>query len=227
MPQTTPPSFPAPGYERAERRYLEAYGTTAVRNSYLNIALFCMSLVSVGLMVMNVRTYSIYENRKPTIVRISDIGRAEAINYGSETYSPKEAEIRYFLMQFVQMHYRRIRATLKDDYPRSLYYLDATLAQAAMQANKKNDGIESFLAGQGAEIDVKIDNVAIEDLRKSPYKATVQFERVYYSAGHTETHREKYVCNIVFMLRDHVPNDMIPVNPLGFTVTYFREDQGF
>jgi hypothetical protein len=31
----------------------------------------------------------------------------------------------------------------------------------------------------------------------------------------------------VFTVKDRVTNAMIPVNPLGLTITYFREDQAF
>ena len=36
-----------------------------------------------------------------------------------------------------------------------------------------------------------------------------------------------YTANFVFLFRSHVPNELIPINPLGMTVTYFREDQAF
>jgi len=39
--------------------------------------------------------------------------------------------------------------------------------------------------------------------------------------------REKYTAHFVFVVKDRVPNAMIPVNPLGLTITYFREDQAF
>jgi hypothetical protein len=29
------------------------------------------------------------------------------------------------------------------------------------------------------------------------------------------------------MFKDQVPNQLIPFNPLGLTITYFREDQAF
>ena len=71
-------------------------------------------------------------------------------------------------------------------------------------------------------------NVSIQDLRSSPYRATADFEKIYYSPATREiTRREKYVANIVFVKKNRVPNDMIPVNPLGLTITYFREDQAF
>jgi type IV secretion system protein VirB5 len=109
-----------------------------------------------------------------------------------------------------------------------LYYLDGQLADGLIEANKKAQTLESFLAGSGDEIDVQVKNVAIEDLRHAPYKATVEFERVYFSPStHLETKREKYVAHIVFILKDRVPNAMIPINPLGLAITYFREDQAF
>jgi type IV secretion system protein VirB5 len=220
-------SLPNTECDKAEKRYLEIYGTHAVRNSYLNIALFCVSLVALGLAFVNVRLFLALQNQPRVVVRVNEVGRAEAINYGTTEYQPREAEIRYFLMQFVQMHYRRIRATLKEDYSRSLYFIDEPLARGIIEANKKDDSMESFLVGQGQEVDIKIDNVSIQDLRQPPYKATVDFERIHYGTARQEMRREKYVANIVFTLRDRVPNDMIPINPLGFMITYFREDQGF
>ena len=74
---------------------------------------------------------------------------------------------------------------------------------------------------------MKVTNVSIEDLRKPPYHATVEFEKVYFGLDHQESQREKYVANFLFIVRDRVPNNLIPVNPLGLTITYFREDQAF
>ena len=56
---------------------------------------------------------------------------------------------------------------------------------------------------------------------------TVDFEKVFFRADHQESRREKYTANFQFIVKDHVPNDFIPVNPLGLTITYFREDQSF
>jgi type IV secretory pathway component VirB8 len=51
---------------------------------------------------------------------------------------------------------------------------------------------------------------------------------VYYSpADHSELKRTLYTANFVFFFRTHVPNELIPINPLGLTITYFREDEAF
>lgn len=156
------------------------------------------------------------------------MGRAEALQYDSFDYRPQEAEIKYFLIDFVQRHYGRMRATARENYSRSLFFLDGRLADAEIEANKKSNAIETFLAGSSDEIEVQVNNVSIEDLRSSPYRATVDFQKIYRSAAsHQEIKREKYIANFIFVVKDHVSNSMIPVNPLGLTIMYFHESQFF
>jgi type IV secretory pathway TrbF-like protein len=219
---------PTPDYNAARRQYMELYGSTAVMNTYLKIALLCLCLVCTGLVMANIKTVQFFRNFKPVVIRINDVGRAESVPYGSLEYHPQEAEIKYFLVQFVQQHYGRVRATVQEGYARSLYFLDGRLADAIMEANKKSKTIETFMTDRSDEIEVRVKNVSIEDLRTPPYRATVDFEKIYHSASdHAETKREKYVGNFVFAVREHVSNAVIPINPLGLTITYFREDQAF
>ncbi len=228
MTPTPQLTLPTTDYAAAKRQYLEQFGSTLVMNTYLKIAVLALSLVSMGLIALNVKTYRIVRNFKPLVIRINDVGRAQAVSYSEFEYHPQEAEIKYFLIDFVERYYGRMRATVRDNVARSLYYLDGRLASAIIEANKKTNAIETFLSNPAEEIDIIVKNVSIEDLRTPPYRATVDFEKVYYSAAdHTEMRREKYVGNFVFVVRDHVPNALVPVNPLGLTITYFREDQAF
>jgi type IV secretory pathway component VirB8 len=51
---------------------------------------------------------------------------------------------------------------------------------------------------------------------------------VYYSpSDHSEIKRDLYTANFVFVFKSNVPNELIPINPLGLAITYFREDQAF
>ena len=222
--------MPPPGYEygEARRRYLEQYGSTLVMNTYLQLAVLGLAVVAVGLVVLNVHTQRTFRNFKPLVIRIDDVGRAAAVNYASLTYTPQAPELKYFLIQFVTKHYSRMRATVRQQYAESLYFLDGRLADATIEANKKAGTIERFLTGGGEEMDVRVKNVTLEDLRQPPYRATVEFDQVYLSpATHTETHRETYVAHLVFVMDDQVDNARIPINPLGLTITYFRDDQAF
>ena len=227
---TTPVTLPPSGYEygEARRRYLEQYGSTLVMNTYLQLAVLGLAVVAVGLVVLNVHTQRTFRNFKPLVIRIDDVGRASAVNYASLTYTPQAPELKYFLIQFVTKHYSRMRATVRQQYAESLYFLDGRLADATIEANKKTGTIERFLTSGGEEIDVRVKNVTLEDLRQPPYRATVEFDQVYLSpATHTETHRETYVAHLVFVMDDQVDNARIPINPLGLKITYFRDDQAF
>ncbi len=224
-PQIPPPR---PDYAAARRQYVELYGSLAVMNTYLKIALLSLSAVTLGLIALNVRTYDAYHHLQPLVIRIDSLGRAEAVSYGSLAYQPQEAEIKYFLARFVQQHYARMRANFRDNYPQSLYFLDGRLADAVLATNRKSKAVEAFLAGQTPEIDINVKNVVIEDLRSAPYKATVEFEKVFLNpSDRTEVRREHDVANFVFVVRQPVPNALVPFNPLGLTITYFRDDQAF
>ena len=224
----TPIALPvAKDFKAARSQFLELYGSTQVMNTYLKIAVVCVSLVSVGLLGVVVKAISSLRDRRPLVVGVDSIGRPRILTDENLVYRPHESEIKYFLTHFVHDHYARMRATMKEDYDRSLYFLEAPLANSVIESNKNSKDIESFLAGQGEENDVKVTGVSIEDLRQPPYHATVAFEKIYYAPGHQETRRERYVAHFVFVVRDQVPNNLIPVNPLGLTITYFREDQSF
>lgn len=221
-------STPVPkDFKAAKSQFVELYGSIEVMNTYLKIAVLCLCVVCVGLTVLNMNTNASVRDLKPVVVGIDPEGRPQVLPYQSVEYHPQEKEIKYFLLQFVEHHYSRMRATVKEDYARSLYFLEAQLAVGLIESGKNSKAIESFLAGQGEENDVKIINVSIEDLRTSPYHATVDFEKIFYSPDHQETRREKYVANFLFIIKDRVPNNLIPINPLGLTITYFREDQSF
>jgi type IV secretion system protein VirB5 len=207
---------------------VERYGFALVLNTYLMIGLLALSLAAIGLVMLNLYTQRTFRNFKPLVIRIDEVGRATAVTYASLTYSPQAPELKYFLVQFVTKHYARTRATVRQQYAESLYFLDGRLADATMHANQKTGSIERFLAGEGDEIDIRVRNVTLEDLRQQPFRATVDFDKIYRSATtRLETSRDTLVAHLVFVLRDQVDNARIPINPLGLTITYFREDQAF
>ncbi len=216
-------------FQDAKRLYLEQYGDPMVTNTYLKIALTLISFVAVGLLVLDLKTIRTFENFRPLVIRIDDLGRAEAINYHNLEYKPQDAEAKYFLSQFCALYYRRNRYTIQDDFSKALYFLDGKLADGILDAYRKDDIIKKFLTNTSApEIDVEVKKVALEDMQTPPFKARVDFNLVYYSpADHSEIKRDLYTANFVFVFKSKVPNELIPINPLGVAITYFREDQAF
>ena len=60
------------------------------------------------------------------------------------------------------------------------------------------------------------------------YKATVTYTKTYYTQlDHVLRGRDKFSAHVQFIVMDKVPHNLIPVNPLGLTITYLREDQAF
>jgi type IV secretory pathway component VirB8 len=220
------PKKPAP---TARQKFLELYAEPVVVNSYLKVTVLVLAAVCTGLLVLLVRTQTQAQNVKPLVIRINDVGHAEAVDYANFAYKPQEADNRYFLSQWARLFYSRNRFTIQKDLTQSLYFLNGDLQSAVIEQNKKSKLIEGFLLDSSApNVDIEIKNVAIEDLRSAPYKARIEFYKIYTNPmDHTESKRELWTANVIYTFRERVSNDMLLVNPLGLTITYFREDQAF
>ncbi|HEY0701432.1 MAG TPA: VirB8/TrbF family protein [Candidatus Acidoferrales bacterium] len=216
-------------FHDAKRLYLESCGDPMVTNTYLKIALVLVSFVAVGLALVDLKTIRTFQNFRPLVIRIDDLGRAEAINYHNLEYKPQDAEAKYFLSEFCSLFYRRNRYTIQDDFAKSLYFLDGKLANGILDAYRKGDIVKKFITNSAApEIDIDVKKVSLDEMQTPPFRGRVDFYMVYYSpADHSELKRDLYTANFVFVFQSHVPNELIPINPLGLTISYFREDQAF
>ena len=156
-------------------------------------------------------------------------GLAQAVGYDTLTYHPQAAESRYFLAEWARLFYGRNRYTIQHDFSNSLYFLDSPLAASWMDSYRKGKVIENFLAdGTQPGIDIDVKQIAIQDLRKPPYRAEIEFDEVAYNqADHTTLGRVHYTASVVYVFRQDVPASMVPVNPLGLTITYFHMDKAF
>src|SRR3954469_25980838 len=238
MPDNTPPlshgtpaaAYPVPPVANAQRHYVELFGSALVLNAYFRIALLALCLVAAGLVALNVYTMRRYAKIRPLVIRIDDIGRAQAITYDALNYKPagQAPELKYFLVQFITKHYGRMRATVKSQYAESLFFMESALAEATIAHDQRERTIERFLTGTSDETEIQVKNVTLEELTDPPYRAVVEFDRAYYAVGNRQEHlRDPWVAHVSFVVRDQVPNAAIPVNPLGLTVTYVRIDQAF
>jgi type IV secretion system protein VirB5 len=173
------------------------------------------------------RTASAAAHIKPLIIRVNDVGRADALAYQDFTYKPQAPEIRYFLTQFVIGFYSRNHVTGRQQYVDSLYFLDRALFSQVDARDRRTQWLPKFLQSDDDDINVSVSNVAIEDLQTEPYRARVEFTKIFSNSAGTETKRERWTAEFVFRFNPNVPNALIPHNPLGLAITYFREDQAF
>jgi type IV secretory pathway TrbF-like protein len=206
----------------------ERVAVFAVHNRFLRLALAGAAVVIVALGLAMHKVVQTYANVKPLVIRVNELGQASATQYAGLEYQPREAEVRYFLTNFVVDHYSRVRATRREAFQRQLYFMDAGHSRAAMEQEAKEHSIPKFLSGSDDEVEIHVSNVAIQNLETQPFKASVQFEKVFLAAAdRRELRRERYIAQFAFITLETVPNSFITINPLGLVVTYFREDQAF
>ncbi len=216
-------------FNEAKQLYLEQYASAIVSGGYLKVAVTILSTVVLGLVLMNLKIVRTLENFRPTVIRIDEIGRAQAVAYENLVYKPEYKETKYFLTRFCQLYYRRNRSTINDDFSQALYFLDGKLASDTIQTFKQKAVIKTFLMDSLVpEKDIDVQQVVIEPMDKTPFKATVDFYEIDYSpADHSILRKTLHTASFLFSFRDRIPNQDILVNPLGLTITYFREDQAF
>jgi type IV secretory pathway component VirB8 len=225
-----PPPGPAvvidPTLLAAKRAYAEQFGDVIVQNTYWKIAVVALSLVCLGLIASQIRIVKTVQNFKPLVIRIDSIGKAEAVRYDDLTYTPREAEIKYFLAQFVRLYYTRNRSSLPAAFRSALAFLEPELAGSVAQAWDRQKLIETYTRSNLGDVDTSVKSVTISSLQKPPYQATVEFEQIYYaSRERTETNHVLYTAHFSFSFATGVlPTAILAVNPLGLVIHYFRED---
>ena len=218
-----------PEITRAAERYLEQYGDPLVMNTYLKLTILVLGLVCLTLAALVFKSQTALASIKPMIIRINDVGRAEAIDYRNYQYRPQEAENKYYLSRWAELYFDRNRFTIERDQTHSLYFLNSDVQRTVIDQERKDNIIRSYVKDSSLPyVDVDIKNVVLDDLRQSPYSARIEFEKVYTNpADHSEIKRERWTASVTYVFRDNVKNTELAVNPLGLTIIRFRVDQAF
>jgi type IV secretory pathway TrbF-like protein len=220
---------PSSELTRAAERYLESNAESLVMNTYLKITILCLVVVCMALAGAVFKSQKALASAKPMIVRINDVGHAEAVDYRNFAYRPQEAENKYYLTRWAELYFSRNRYTIERDQTSALYFLNSDVQRAVIEQERKDNIIVNYRADSTLPyVDVEVKNVVLDDLRQSPYSARIEFEKVYTNpANHTELKRERWTASVTYVFRDLVKNNELAVNPLGLTIVRFRADQAF
>ena len=220
---------PSSDITRAAERYLEQYGDPLVMNTYLKVTILVLAVVCTALAVLLFRGQMALANVHPLIVRINDVGRAEAIDYRNFQYRPQEAENKYYLTRWAELYFSRNRFTIERDQTNSLYFLNGDVQRAVIDQERKDNIIANYAKDSSLPfVDVEVKNVILDDLRQSPYSARIEFEKIFANpSDHTELRREQWTASVTYVFRETVKNNELAVNPLGLTIVRFRADQAF
>ena len=219
----------SPEMTRAAERYLEQYGDPMVMNTYLKVAVLALSAVAVALTGVVLKSHQALASAKPLIIRIDNVGRAEAIDYRDFQYRPQEAENKYYLGRWAELYFSRNRFTLVRDQTASLYFMNSDVQRDVIEQERKAQTIPTYLKDSGLPyVTIVVKNVILDDLKMSPYSARIEFERIYTNAQDMhELKREELTASVTYVFRDSVHNQQLAVNPLGLTIIRFRVDQAF
>jgi len=225
-PRREPPLPIDPVYAAAKRSYAEQFGDVVVTNTYLKVAVASLSLLCLALVFSQLRVAKTIAGFRPLVIRIDQIGKADVVRYDDLTYTPREAEIKYFLSQFVRLYYGRNRESLAANFRQALVFLDPQLADSIVAAWGHQKVVEEYQRSNLGDVDIAIRGVSITSLAEPPYQATVEYEQVYYAARErTETKRVAYSAHFTFAFQTGVlPTAVLASNPLGMVIQHFRED---
>jgi type IV secretory pathway TrbF-like protein len=219
----------SPEITRAAERYLEQYGDPLVMNTYLKVTILALVIVCLALAAVTFESQRALANMHPMIVRINDVGRAEAIDYRNFQYRPQEVENKYYLTRWAELYFSRNRFTIERDQTNALYFLNSDVQRAVIEQERKDNIILTYRNDSTLPyVDVEVKNIVLDDLRQSPYSARIEFEKVYTSpTDHTELKRERWTASVTYVFRENVKNRELAVDPLGLTIVRFRADQAF
>jgi len=103
-------------FNDAKRLYLESCGDPMVTNTYLKIALVLVSLVALGLALVDLKTIRTFQKLPPTGDPHRRLGSRRSHQLPHLEYKPQDAEAKYFLSQFCTLYYRRNRYTIQETF---------------------------------------------------------------------------------------------------------------
>ena len=177
------------------------------------------------LLVVNIIRLSSVEAPRPIVVRVDEVGRAEALAYETveAQADPLDPTTKYFLNRFIDDYYSRRRATVEQAWSRSLRFLTTGLANEAFRAEGEN--VAMLAAGVTRE-ELQVERVVlrIQANQQEPHGATADFDLVRL-VNAVESQRERWTVSMQFMFLDEIPTELMVFNPMGIIITYLRGDR--
>ena len=176
------------------------------------------------LVVIIIRLSSV-ELPKPIVVRVDEVGRAEALAYDvvEAQADPLDPTTKYFLNRFIDDYYSRRGATVEQAWPRALRFLTTTLANEAFRLEGEN---VAMLAAGAARDELQVERVTlrIQASPQPPHAAAADFDLVRLVNG-AEVGRDRWTLSLQFTFLETVDPELMIVNPMGIIITYLRGDR--
>lgn len=206
------------------REFADIWAQHVISQRHHRLVTYGLAGVLIVLLLVVVRLSNV-EAPKPIVIRVDDVGRAEALAYAAveAAADPQDPTTKYFLNRFLSDYYSRTRATIRDAWPRALQFLDTPLSRQA--AATQTDSVAQFAAGLlDAERGVESVILRVLPSPDPPWQATADFDLVV-SSPTAPPSRERWTASIRFTFLEDVPGRLLPINPLGLIITYIEADR--
>ena len=213
-----------PEIKDAGAEYAEIWGEAIHANRHLRMISGGLAIGVLLLILVVFRIVSV-EPPRPIVVRVDEVGRAEALSYeamGAQA-DPLDPTTKYFLNRFIYDFYSRRRATVAENWSRSLRFLSTELANASFRAESQN---VALLAAGGARDELQVARVIlrIQPNPQQPHSATADFDLVRMEMAR-EVSRERWTLSLQFLFLEEIPPDLIVSNPMGIIINYLQGDR--
>ena len=211
---------PKPGRGNGKRvepaqQFAEIWGEATVAARHLRIG--TAALAALCLVLAAGWCTSAGHTLKPIVIRVDEIGRAEAVRYEAVEANPTATDptVQYFLHSFLADHYSRNPATVQQRWTRSLTFLSPDAAYPIIERTTP----EIALVSRSAVTELsQVENILlrIEPGPEPPYRASADYEIAHYVRGE-ERGREQWTAHLMFTFAP-VSQELIATNPLGLFV---------
>ena len=193
-----------PPAKDAGAEYAEIWGEAIHTNRHLRTITAGLGIAVILLIIVVIRIASV-DPPRPIVVRVDEVGRAEAVAYDvmEAQADPLDPTTKYFLNRFVHDFYSRRRATVEENWSRSLRFLTTDLANASFRAESQNIAL---LAAGAARDELQVDRVVlrIQANPQEPHSASADFDLVRLVAE-GEVDREHWSLSLQFLFLDEIP----------------------
>ena len=216
----------------------EVYASHYAERKAYRLIIGCGTVLLLGSMGLNLSL-----GRRPVAnryIRIDEMGRAQAIQYSDLNYSPREGEVRTYLMDWANYRYTINRDTIAKKYPLNYYFLSQALASQLMTEDNQNHLVSRVVGGQIEQADPDVKNVTITSMSQETVQgavmargtALVAIDRLYSPLHSREPRTEHWMLSLTYYLNPKQVSDQAKVypqyefiNPLGLTITEFHENR--
>ena len=208
------------------KTYADMWGEAVHSNRHLRVLSMGLAGLVLLLVVIIIRLSSV-ELPKPIVVRVDEVGRAEALAYDTveAQADPLDPTTKYFLTRLIDDLYTRRRATVQLAWGRSLRFLAAPLATEVY--NRESNGVAMLAAGATRD-ELQVERIAlrIQANPQPPHGAAADFDLIRLENG-VEVARDRWTVSLQFTFLDTIDPELMIVNPMGIIVTFLRADQVF